>query len=326
MKTNMKPMQAKIASPLFSTRFANHTTPWQNKKDFIASQETIITTEAGRKQAVAEIEGTAKSDFIANINHEIRTPLGAMVGLIHILLATQLDDKQKKCLTVMQSCAEDLMVLINKSLEIDKIESQILEPEQAVFHLGSLLQNVVSILSVKAEEKNIRLKLDRAATLNTACNGDYGRIRQIMMNLVGNAIKFTEVGEVRVALALKPTTGGKTQISVSVKDTGIGIPADKTGTIFQRFVQADTTISRKFGGTGLGLAISKALAESMGGTLSVTSVLGQGSTFHLKLLLPTTENTVKSGSFDESQINIRETAYLSKSAGNLFLANQQVSS
>jgi len=248
---------------------------------------------AEKAQAIAEntalkadASNKAKSDFLANMTHEIRTPLGAIMGLASILQTTNLDDKQKQCLAVLQNSAEDLMTMINGSLDIDKIESNIINLEQAPLNMPALLRHLISVMSVKAQEKGIGLSLQYEADLPKIFVGDSGRIRQIVMNLVGNAIKFTETGKVIIAFACGGNIDGKEQISISVTDTGIGIPEDKLDAVFKRFVQADSSITHKFGGTGLGLSISKALAESMGGSIVVTSAVGKGSTFVLHLQLP----------------------------------------
>jgi len=171
-------------------------------------------------------------------------------------------------------------------LDIGKIESKVINLEHAPFSMPALLHQIVSLLSNKAQEKGVDLILHYDAELPKIFVGDSGRIRQIVMNLVGNAIKFTEAGEVTVSFGIRGEENGKKKISISVQDTGIGIPEDKMDVIFSRFAQADSSITRKFGGTGLGLSISKALAESMGGSMSVTSVMGKGSTFTLNLELP----------------------------------------
>ncbi len=236
---------------------------------------------------IAERANKAKSDFLANMSHEIRTPMNAVIGLTHILQTTRLDAKQKQCVDVLQSSSEALMLLINDLLDIDKVEARDIDLEHAPFSMTAVLDQVISVMSVKAKQKGVNLIVHYESGLYKTYIGDRGRIHQIILNLVGNAVKFTDSGgSVSVFFANGGKGNGKKAITVTVTDTGIGIPEDKIGVIFDRFIQADATITRKYGGTGLGLSISRALAQRMGGSISVTSVVGQGSSFVLHLSLP----------------------------------------
>jgi signal transduction histidine kinase len=248
-------------------------------------QANLQRTDTMTAASTAESIRQAKSDFLSNISHEIRTPMSAIVGLTNVLLMTKLDSRQRQCLTLMQSSADGLMQMIDNLLNIGRIESGIAAPRLEPFNMAELLAQITGILSIKAEEKGIRLDLHYETGSPTEFIGDSCSIRQIVMNLVSNAIKFTESGGVTLSFDTNGKINGMEQISISVTDTGIGISPNKIGVIFDRFVQADPSIIRKYGGTGLGLAISKALADDMHGSIAVTSVVGKGSAFVLELRL-----------------------------------------
>jgi signal transduction histidine kinase/ActR/RegA family two-component response regulator len=236
-----------------------------------ATNEELVQTQKFRDQ------------FLANMSHEIRTPMNAIVGLTNLLLKSPLNELQDKYLKVIKKSGANLLVIINDILDLAKIEAGKMELEKVPFPLHTAVHNIHTILNLKAEEKNIHLHEYIDERVPEYVIGDETRITQVIMNLTGNAIKFTEKGSVTISVTLEGRRGDECDVKFGVKDTGIGIPADKIDTIFESFGQATTATARKFGGTGLGLTISKQLVEMHGGKLLVKSVPNEGSEFYFTL-------------------------------------------
>ncbi|WP_262690361.1 ATP-binding protein [Kordiimonas aestuarii] len=270
---------------LWKETVSQRSAPWTQED--IDTAKGVVGVLLETEKLSAEEANKAKSEFLANMSHEIRTPMNAIIGLSRMLMQKgELTDTQRDIVKTLQLSADSLLSLINDLLDISKIESRKLEFEKVSFNLPKLLEDVISIMSVWADEKGLAVQLDERLEGETHFLGDPGRIRQIALNLCSNAVKFTAKGRIVISAALRYDTGDDIPVvELSVTDTGIGIPAEKQAAIFHKFVQADTSTSREYGGTGLGLAISKTLAEAMGGDISVTSAEGTGSTFTAALPL-----------------------------------------
>jgi two-component system sensor histidine kinase/response regulator len=233
----------------------------------------------------AEAATHTKSDFLAHMSHEIRTPMNAILGLSHLALKTEMSPKQHDYISKIQSSASSLMGIINDILDLSKVEAGKIEIEYTNFRLDQVINNLSSIFSPKVAEKGVILKFETAQDVPLALKGDSLRLCQVLTNLVGNAVKFTQTGEISVSAQVLKKDADKVTLIFAVRDSGIGMTPEQISKLFQPFTQADSSTTRKYGGTGLGLTISKELVNLMGGNIQVDSVSGKGSTFTFSVVL-----------------------------------------
>ncbi len=256
----------------------------QLQKSIITLNEEVYTRKIAEEDALSAVR--AKSEFLATMSHEIRTPMNGVIGMASLLIDTRLDEEQLEYVDTIHTSGEALMSIINDILDFSKIEAGQVQLETEPFSLLACIEESVDLIAPGALEKNLELIVDIDDKVPATLVGDKMRLKQILVNLAGNALKFTEAGEIHIAVRLLQKSEGLCEIQFDVRDTGIGVPEDRKAFLFEAFTQADASTTRRYGGTGLGLSISRQLVELMGGSIWVESILGHGACFSFTVKMP----------------------------------------